>query len=80
MPTKTYTNVHASPAVIHELFMWWQYEHMGTMRALSKALGVTPASVYYWAREGMPFKNAKRVVDLTKGVFSMQRLFPELYK
>ena len=80
MPGQTYTKLHASPATVHDLFKWWQYEHAGTMRALAEALKVTPATVYYWARIGMPYRHAKKIVELTGGEFSMKRLFPDQYK
>ena len=78
MPGQTYTTLRVMPAVITELFMWWQYERSGTMRGIARALDVTPATVYYWGREGMPYRHAKKVVELTDGAFSMERLFPDL--
>ena len=77
MQRRTFIKTHAAPEVIHELVKWWQYEHGGSMRGLAKALGTTPASIYYWGREGMPFRNSKKIVELTNGVFSIERLFPQ---
>ena len=78
MPTQRFTHIRTDPAVIGDLFRWWQYEHGGTIRDLARSLKVTPATVYYWAGKGMPYRNAKKIVELTGGVFSLRRLFPTL--
>ena len=68
-------------SAIHELTTWWQYERGGTMRGLAKALDVTPATLYYWLREDeVPIKHLKKIADLTDGVFSKERVRPDLFK
>jgi hypothetical protein len=66
--------------VVSEIAIWWLYTHGGTIRSLAKALDVTPATFYYWARQGqIPLKHVKRISEVTEGEFPKERLRPDLF-
>lgn len=66
--------------VVHEIAAWWQYERGGTIRSLAHALEVTPATLYYWMRHRVvPIKHLKKISELTEGVFSKERVRPDLF-